>query len=122
MRDRWTGTLVIQPLKGRFSSGHVKLLHADGRDNLKIQKLPARGRELPDGSVLGVSQDFSLEASFQDALRRLDPESMRHANLVEVVSMGALYGGFSGFSRLFVRVDTSTYDLGKNLRSGEDKI
>ena len=109
---------LVQPLETRVSSREVRLRHAEGSDCLKIESFPRGGPRPSDRCVFGVSQDFSLEAAFKDALSRLDPASLRQVGLVEVVSMGALYGGFSGFSRLFVSIDARAC----NLRNGKDKI
>jgi hypothetical protein len=111
---------LVQPIAPKTKTGEIEVVHRDGRERLKICPLaPTKSDIRPAAAgAFGVSQDFSLEAAFKDALSKLNPKSLHAPSLVEVVSMGALYGGFSGFSRLFVRVEATPYDL----RNGGDKI
>ena len=95
---------LVQPIDGD-PSNTVNVRHANGVDYVVVQDLDLDKNAGESESILGISQDFSLEAAFKDALRKINPAG-RQPTLVEVVSMGALYGGFSGFSRLFVRVSS----------------
>ena len=99
---------IVEPLAGLLRKPNVEMLHRDGCDLVTIEVL-SRNVAPPSTSIgsliLGVSQDFSLEAAFKDAIGKFDPKTGGSPGLIEVVSMGALYGGFSGFSRLFVRVE-----------------
>jgi hypothetical protein len=103
---------IVQPLEAGLSADTIKVRHAGGTDSIAVHPMdPAEAKATGDSALLGISQDFSLEAAFKDALSKIDPKNPRPPGLMEVVSMGALYGGFSGFSRLFVRV-ASTPDFG----------
>ena len=91
----------------------VTLLHGAGRESMPVE-------ELACGCGTGSSQAFNLDEAFQDALRRLPifalaPEGEPLA-LVDLVAIGAIYGGFSGFSHLFVRVQAAgTADPGRGI-------
>jgi hypothetical protein len=61
---------------------------------------------------MGFSPNFSLDEAFNDALGKLRLNAVsgtasNEPSMVDVVSMGTMYGGFSGYSRLFVRVEQS---------------
>jgi hypothetical protein len=102
---------IVQPLEAVVSADTIKVRHAGGTDSILVNPIDsADAKTTGDSALLGISQDFSLEAAFKDALSKVDPKNARPPGLMEVVSMGALYGGFSGFSRLFVRV-ASTPDF-----------
>lgn len=98
---------LVRPI---FSPGamlaHVRLCHRDGTDLLPVELMACGGdcRSCPTG----CSQSFCLDEAFADALRQLpmfaQADASRPLPLVDLVAMGALYGGFSGFSRLFVRL------------------
>jgi hypothetical protein len=101
---------IVQPIQAFLKVGEIRVRHADGIDSHRIQNVDSQSEMLAERSemtpILGFSQNFSLEAAFKDALKKLDPSGLKEPSLVEVVSLGALYGGFSGFSRMFVRVET----------------
>ncbi|HUR36616.1 MAG TPA: hypothetical protein VM009_02290 [Terriglobales bacterium] len=86
----------------------IRLVHRAGQDLVPVQPLSCR-RCHP---VTGSSQSFCFDEAFEDALRQLPP--LRNADknqslpLVDIVAMGAVYGGFSGFSRLFLRLEASS--------------
>jgi hypothetical protein len=102
---------VVQPLEAGLPADKIKVRHAGGTESIAVRPMdPAAEKANGDSALLGISQDFSLEAAFKDALGKMDPKNPKPPGLMEVVSMGALYGGFSGFSRLFVRV-ASTPDF-----------
>lgn len=98
---------LVRPI---FSPGptraHVRLFHRAGSDLLPVELVVCGGdcRSCPTG----CSQSFRLDEAFADALRQLpmfaQTDTSRPLPLVDLVAMGALYGGFSGFSRLFVRL------------------
>lgn len=103
---------IVQPLADVGDRSQIAVIHRDGCDELKLESISMVAAPSSDCGILGISQDFSLEAAFKDALAKIGPEPDRTPGLVEVVSMGALYGGFSGFSRLFVRLEkTDSYQL-----------
>lgn len=85
---------------------HVRLCHRDGFDRLPVE-LVACGLDC-QSCPTGCSQSFRLDEAFADALRQLPmfakADASRPLPLVDLVALGALYGGFSGFSRLFVRL------------------
>lgn len=95
--------VLVQPVHIPAECSDVQVWHADGCIRTKVETLRPDDRT-ENSAVLGISQDFSLEMAIKDALLRLEPNAEREPQLFEVVSMGALYGGFSGFSRLFVRM------------------
>lgn len=110
---------IVQPVALGSRTREIEVIHRNGRDRLEVECLDkAHGQLVGSITALGSSQDLSLEAAFKDALGKLDPKALQSPSLVEVVSMGALYGGFSGFSRLFVRVEASPYKV----RNAGDKI
>jgi hypothetical protein len=96
--------IIVQPVLITAKLGAVEVWHADGCDRVQVEALGPNASEAASDGIFGSSQDFSLEAAIKDALSRLTPEAQREPQLFDVVSMGALYGGFSGFSRLFVRM------------------
>ena len=107
----------------------MTLLHRDGSELIKVEPIaehviPRRASDsattiqarpclVPEllGSAIGFSQNYSLDEAFKDALQKLQlvssPASEAEPSMVDVVSMGAVYGGFSGYSRMFVRVEQS---------------
>jgi hypothetical protein len=106
--EREDDYFIVQPLTGLHRKREIEVLHRDGCDLVRVEVL-STGELAQSASVgsaiFGVSQDFSLEAAFKDAIGKFDLKTGQSPGLVEVVSMGALYGGFAGFSRLFVRVE-----------------
>ncbi len=118
--------IIVQPVLITTKLGAVEVWHANGCDRINVESLCRESREGEPG-MLGISQDFSLEAAIKDALSRLTPEAQREPQLFDVVSMGALYGGFSGFSRLFVRMAPADFQepegfpsSRKNVRKGRE--
>jgi hypothetical protein len=105
---------VIQPIEIAGPRHDVEILHAHGRDRVQVELLSSM-MAAPSESAIGISQDFALEEAFKDAIAKLSPPSQQEPSLVEIVSAGALYGGFSGFSRLFVRVE-KTFPARGNLK------
>lgn len=56
---------------------------------------------------VGYSNKLSFDEAFQDALRKLPPASVKFPDMletVEVVHIGASFGGIAGFHRLEVRI------------------
>lgn len=94
---------VVQPLVLGHTRRGVRVLHRDGEERVLVERLP--GQPAQADSALGVSQDFILDQAFKDALARLKPPAGPEPSLIEIISAGALYGGFSGFNRMFVRVE-----------------
>ena len=93
-----------------FSGGEIQSMH---REESRSPILPAPATlKKASQTALGYSQNFSMEEAFTDALSHLPASgrslSDRRVIMVDVVSMGAIYGGFSGFSRLFVKVEQSS--------------
>jgi hypothetical protein len=113
---------LVKPVIAGPIRPYVTLLHRDGSELIKVESIhelyPARTIEtlsplLPEllGSAIGFSQNYSLDEAFKDALQKLrlvpSPASDVEPSMVDVVSMGAVYGGFSGYSRMFVRIEQS---------------
>ncbi|HUS18950.1 MAG TPA: hypothetical protein VMZ25_04825 [Terriglobales bacterium] len=121
---------LIQPVFGKSPlRAAIRLMHCDGEELVPTRFV---GCQL-SAHVTGSSQAFNLDEAFADALRQLPP--LRPADtsvplpLVDLVAMGALYGGFSGFSRLFVRLkshpEAAIHDrsnLGKTPCRGLDSL
>jgi hypothetical protein len=105
---------VVQPVEIAGSKHDIEILHSRGRDRVQVELLSSM-TDSPAESAIGISQDFALEEAFKDAVAKLSPPSQQEPSLVEIVSAGALYGGFSGFSRLFVRVE-KTFPARGNLK------
>jgi len=65
---------LVQPIVARTKAGELEIVHRDGRDRLKIEILTHRESDLSwsAAGVFGVSQDFSLEAAFKDALTKTE--------------------------------------------------
>jgi hypothetical protein len=85
----------------------ITLLHRAGCESVPVEPLSCGA--CPCGT--GCSQAFNLDEAFQDALRQLPIFNLAPRDealpLVDVVAIGAIYGGFSGFSHLFVRVQAA---------------
>jgi hypothetical protein len=108
---------VVQPVFAGTMRPYISLLHRDGTDMVKVETLPV---PVPSSSAhpgllktaIGFSQNYSLDEAFNDALQKLglfpSPYSKGETSVVDVVSMGAVYGGFSGYNRMFVRVEQSS--------------
>lgn len=110
----WDSYIVVQPVRVTAKLGAIEVWHSDGCDHVEIAALCAHDSSAQAG-LLGISQDFSLESAIKDALSRLTPEAQRQPQLFDVVSMGALYGGFSGFSRLFVKMSPADFQEAESL-------
>jgi hypothetical protein len=86
--------------------GSIRVLHAAGGLAVPVEPLNCAAFR-----VTGHSPSFRFDEAFEDALRQLPMFSTNPPGqglpLVDLVAMGAIYGGFSGFSRLFVRVGAS---------------
>jgi hypothetical protein len=84
----------------------IQLLHAGGGLAVPVEPLSCAAFR-----VTGHSPSFRFDEAFEDALRQLPMFSTNAPGqglpLVDLVAMGAIYGGFSGFSRLFVRLGAS---------------
>lgn len=83
----------------------VQLEHQAGKESVPVEPLGCRPSSV---SITGRSQAFRFDEAFADALRQLpvfqQADPALPLPLVDVVAMGALYGGFAGFSHLFLRV------------------
>jgi hypothetical protein len=108
---------LVQPVFAGPFRPYISLLRREGTEVVKVETLPAAvlAKTPPPGvlaSATGFSQNYSLDEAFSDALQKLglspSPDSTQEASVVDVVSMGAVYGGFSGYSRMFVRVEQSS--------------
>ncbi|MCU1305634.1 MAG: hypothetical protein JWN45_329 [Acidobacteriaceae bacterium] len=108
---------LVKPVFAGSLRPYISLLHREGTEVVKVEALPAAvlAKTAPPGvlaSATGFSQNYSLDEAFNDALQKLglapSPDSKQEASVVDVVSMGAVYGGFSGYSRMFVRVEQSS--------------
>jgi hypothetical protein len=114
--------IIVQPVSVTAKLGAVEVWHAEGCDRVEVEPLKAEDRAT-DPEMFGISQDFSLETAIKDALSRLSPEAQqREPQLFDVVSMGVLYGGFSGFSRLFVRMLPSDLEATADLPAGRKNV
>lgn len=97
----------------------VVVRHADGDDEVAVEDLEDKladgiGRFLPgpgagerENEAVGRSARLSFDEAFADALDNLPPVTPSHPDQleqVEVVDIGALFGGIAGFRHLFVKV------------------
>lgn len=100
----------------------VTVHHAEGADAVDIEECPgelepyaqtvapgAATTPCPEGAVeaTGFSPNLSFDEAFADAIAKLPPDPAIFADAVarvQVVEIGGLFGGFPGFSDLFVRV------------------
>ena len=100
----------------------VTVHHADGADQVDIEECPGElapyaqtmapggaAVPCPEGAVeaTGFSPNLSFDEAFADAIAKLPPDPAIFADAlarVHVVEIGGLFGGFPGFSDLFVRV------------------
>lgn len=99
---------IIQPLfQGGSLRSTVRIFHAGGSLIVPVEPVNCAARR-----VTGFSPSFSFDEAFADALRQLPPLSQGHGGqelpLVDLLAMGAIYGGFSGYSRLFLRIGATT--------------
>jgi hypothetical protein len=99
----------------------IRLVHRGGEELVVVRPLVCRRCQ----SVTGNSQSFCLDEAFEDALRQLplfrEANRDHHLPLIDIVAIGAIYGGFSGFSRLFLRLEadalTPPTDVVRNVTS-----
>ena len=99
---------IIQPVCGSGTLRNaVRILHAGGSLMVPVEPVNCAAQR-----VTGFSPSFSFDEAFADALRQLPllnrGPSGQDLPLVDLLAMGAIYGGFSGFSRLFLRVGATT--------------
>jgi hypothetical protein len=114
---------LVQPV---FSNGpmrtSIRLVHRDGQELIPVEPLSCRRHFC----ATGASQTFCFDEAFEDALRQLPPfngaNSQAPLPLVDIVAMGALYGGFSGFSRLFLRVEARPSPLALTERIAPEPV
>jgi hypothetical protein len=108
---------LVKPVFAGPFRPFISFLHREGSEVVKVETLPAAvlADTAPPGvlaSAIGFSQNYSLDEAFNDALQKLglspSLDSKREPSVIDVVSMGAVYGGFSGYSRMFVRVEQSS--------------
>lgn len=81
--------------------------HMHGTDRITVESLSPR-KTGATSIATGISADFQVDEAFADALRQLPilpGASGRSIPAIDVVALGAIYGGFSGFSRLFLRLE-----------------
>ncbi len=99
----------------------VTVHHADGEDAVEIEdcgeQLQAYARAVGEGAdrrcpegadeATGFSKNLSFDEAFASAVANLPPIESPVADFlarVQVVEIGALFGGIAGFNDLFVRV------------------
>ncbi len=91
----------------------IRLIHQAGRELIPVEPIVCRA-VTPTGPATGFSQDFRFDEAFEDALRQLPAFQAASRSLplplIDVVAMGAVYGGFAGFSRFFLRLEAKTPD------------
>ena len=107
---------ILSPLVVPQECDQVMVLHREGSEKIAVESIgvmPETGDTVAADrrpAAVGISQNFSLEEAFRNAIENLGmpiaPEPHR-SSLVDIVAMGALYGGCQGFSRLFVKVEKS---------------
>jgi hypothetical protein len=103
----------------------VTVHHADGQDAVDIEDC---GDDLamftaavadeqtgttaaPAAEATGMSSNLSFDEAFADALAKLPPSTPTHPDSltsVDVVHIGALFGGIAGFHHLVVRVRSTS--------------
>lgn len=110
--DAMDAYYIVRPVFHRGSMRRsVRILHADGPNNVPVEPLCCAARH-----VTGSSPSFCFDEAFADALRQLPPFTRtgkgQELPLVDVLAVGAIYGGFSGFSRLFLRVGAGSNPRG----------
>lgn len=103
---------LVRPVFAKGPMRHaVRLIHQAGRELIPVEPLVCRAVK-PTGAATGISQDFRFDEAFEDALRQLPAFQAANRSLplplIDVVAMGAVYGGFAGFSRLFLRVEATS--------------
>ena len=100
---------LVKPLFGKGPMRRtITLTHQAGKEAVRVEPLGCRANPSCPFAT-GSSQAFRFDEAFEDALRQL-PIFQRADNalplpLVDIVAIGALYGGFSGFSHLFLRLE-----------------
>jgi len=115
------GKVVVFPADQPVVTVH----HADGDDRVTIEECGDELREFaaavsvghdtasPAGAVhaTGFSRNLSFDEAFADALAGLPPVEPPFPDAltrVEVLEIGALFGGIAGFRDLFVRIRRRT--------------
>jgi hypothetical protein len=114
---------LVRPV---FSNGpmrtSIRLIHRDGQELIPVEPLSCRR----PSRATGASQTFCFDEAFEDALRQLPPfhnaDTQAPLPLVDIVAMGALYGGFSGFSRLFLRVEARPATVAVSERTAPEPV
>jgi hypothetical protein len=101
---------------GRFQAIPPPPPHAAPHDDAPVMSRPLTGAEkagiLSDIAVryresIGYSNKLSFDEAFADAVKKLPPASVKFPDMletVEVVQIGASFGGIAGFHRLEVRI------------------
>jgi hypothetical protein len=101
---------------GRFQAIPPPPPHAISHDDAPVMSRPLTGAEkagiLSDIAVryresIGYSNKLSFDEAFADAVKKLPPASVKFPDMletVEVVQIGASFGGIAGFHRLEVRI------------------
>ena len=67
------------------------------------------GKPIQSREATGYSDNFSFDEAFRDALNHLAPSEPQHPDeltTIRVTNVGALFGGFVGFNKMFVSVKT----------------
>jgi hypothetical protein len=99
----------------------VTVHHADGRDEVDIEEYgedlapfaalvsdgPSESDPSQPAEATGMSSNLSFDEAFADAVAKLPPSTPTHPDSltsVDVVHIGALFGGIAGFHHLVVRV------------------
>jgi hypothetical protein len=96
----------------------VRVFHADGDDEVKIEACPDElsaygavlgGGACPEGAdeATGFSKALSFEEAFADAISKLPKVRPTHPDTlqtVRVAEIGGLFGGIASFNDLYVRV------------------
>jgi hypothetical protein len=95
----------------------VKVHHAEGSDEIPVEDDPTDYRRISlplaaaeQGSfdeATGLSEAMSFDEAFRNALNALPkwgPASPDDMTVVQVVEVGAWFGGLAGFRHLFMRV------------------
>jgi hypothetical protein len=135
---------LVEPIAAAAKHPYITIMHRDGSDLVKVESINSHSANTPItrlveptteikaaedreviASAIGFSQNFSLDEAFKDALQKLNARPLsdtnRELSMIDVVSMGAAYGGFSGFNRLFVKVEQSSILHESGIKQGTRK-
>ena len=99
----------------------VTVHHADGQDQVEIQQVGAElaqfeamvadrtqeGAAPGVDEAIGTSSNLKFDEAFANALQNMPPYKPPHTDpleTIDVVKMGALFGGVAGFHHMVVRV------------------